>query len=457
MASIGLSSSDREADSATALDDSRADIVVALTSYNDVRTIGEVVRALRAGVARSFGSSVVQFVLADTGSTDGTREAAREAAGPSTIVEIEYGGAAAFNELPYHGHPGRPAALRAILHTAERLSAKACAVVDASLHTVGPEWIERLATPIVSDGFDYVSPYHLRHVNEGAITKSIIYPMFRALYGVRLRQPAASEFGCSRRLVTYYLEQDFWDTERARVGIDVWLAAAAVSGDFRSCEAALGPRGATLRGTPADLSTTLAQLAGTLFADLEDRADVWQRVRGSAPTPVFGEVPTGDSGGPTPNVEGLMQSFRLGYRELREIWAWVLPPRTIVELRKLTETPPDRFRLDDRLWATIIYDFALGYSLRTLPRDHLLRSLTPLYSGWLASFVLQMRGASQAQVEERVEQVCLAFEAEKRYLISRWRWPERRRSHGLKTEDERRTTAQNLTEDEDLQDLKIED
>jgi hypothetical protein len=63
-----------------------------------------------------------------------------------------------------------------------------------------------------------------------------------------------------------------------------------------------------------------------------------------------------------------------------------------------------------------------------MPRDHLLRSLTPLYTGWLASFVLQMERASLAQIEERVEQVCLAFEAEKRYLISRWRWPERLRS-----------------------------
>jgi hypothetical protein len=105
----------------------------------------------------------------------------------------------------------------------------------------------------------------------------------------------------------------------------------------------------------------------------------------------------------------------------------VLPPRTIVELRKLTETASDGFRFDDQLWATIVYDFALGYSLRVMPRDHLLRSLTPLYTGWLASFVLQMKGATLAQVEERVEQVCQGFESEKRYLISRWRWPERLR------------------------------
>jgi hypothetical protein len=53
--------------------------------------------------------------------------------------------------------------------------------------------------------------------------------------------------------------------------------------------------------------------------------------------------------------------------------------------------------------------------------------LTPLYSGWLASFVLQTSGASPQTVDAQLEQLCLAFEAEKRHLISRWRWPERLR------------------------------
>ena len=40
-----------------------------------------VVHALRAGLARSFESSDVQFVLADAGSTDRTREVVREIVG----------------------------------------------------------------------------------------------------------------------------------------------------------------------------------------------------------------------------------------------------------------------------------------------------------------------------------------------------------------------------------------
>ena len=423
MVSTGSNFSGQDADVAA----SRADIVVALTSYNDVRTIGAVAGALRDGLARYCASSTVRFVLADAGSTDGTREAARAVVGASALVELEYERGAELGELPYHGHPGHVAALRAILQTAQRVNARACAVIDAGLHGVEPEWIERLLAPVLTGGCDYVSPYYVRHVNEGALTKGIVYPMFRALYGTRLRQPAAGEFGCSGRLVTYYLEQDFWEVERVSVGIDLWLAVAAVCGEFRTCEAVLGTRGSASRVVPVDLSTILRQVVGALFADLEHRVDVWQRVRGSVAVPVVGTVPAVGPEAPPLHFDELMESFRLGYRELREIWTWVLPPRMIVGLRKLTETAPDRFRFDDRFWAGIVYDFALGYSLRVMPRDQLLRSLTPLYTGWLASFVLQMRSASLAQIDERVEQVCLGFEAEKRYLISRWRWPERLR------------------------------
>jgi hypothetical protein len=128
------------------------------------------------------------------------------------------------------------------------------------------------------------------------------------------------------------------------------------------------------------------------------------------------------------DVKRLIRAYRLGYRELRDIWTWVLPPRTIVGLGRLVNGPMKQFRLDDELWARVVYDFAMGYRLRVLPRDHLLRSLVPLYSGWLASFVLEVQESSPEETDRRVERLAAAFEAEKGYLISRWRWPERLRT-----------------------------
>ncbi len=419
MSSTGSNSSTQERELAAAT----ADIVVALTSHNDAGTIGTVVRALQEGLAPYRTSSTACFVLADAGSTDGTRDAARDALDGSALVEIDFESGADIREMPYHGQPGRAAALRAILETARRLDAKACAIVEAGRQPGGPEWIERLVAPVISEGLDYVSAYYTRHVDEGAITRGVAYPVFRALYGARLRQPASGEFACSARLVSHYVEQDFWELDHASVGIDLWLAVAAAVGEFRIGEAAVGRR--TAARAPADLATTLTQVVGALFADLDQHADVWQRIRKSSAVPTFGTVGAIEDGGGSLNLDSLMEKYRLGYRELRDIWRAVLPPRTIVELRRVAEAPFERFAIDDRLWATIVYDFAFGYSFRVMPREHLLRSLTPLYTGWLASFAREMRGAALTEIEERVERLCLAFEAEKRYLISRWRWPER--------------------------------
>jgi len=76
-----------------------AEIVVALTSYNDARTIGAVARAVRDGLAHDFGARATRIVLADAGSTDGTREAARAALGRGGLVDEE-----ALADLLERGH-----------------------------------------------------------------------------------------------------------------------------------------------------------------------------------------------------------------------------------------------------------------------------------------------------------------------------------------------------------------
>jgi hypothetical protein len=428
MTSIGSSSSAGTSDTSPA----KGALVVGVVSYQDGETIGAVTAALRDGMTTHFAGLDSRLVLADTGSVDGTAARARDAfAGSLQFLEVPVSRSTGdLLELPYHGIPGKAWALRAILTTARDLDARACVFVDAGVSSVTPDWVDWLARPVLDHAFDFVAPYYHRHPFEGALTKGVVYPLIRALYGVRLRQPAAAEFACSGQLVDHFLAEDLWERDGAQVGIDLWLTASAASGDFRVSEAALGIRTHhTREGEALDLGTTIAQVVGSLFADLEIRAARWQRTRSSTAVQRFGTVP-GAAQPETSHVdpERLIESYRLGCRELREIWTWVLPPRTIVDLQKLVDVPPSQFRLDDELWARVVYDFALGYRLRVLPRDHLLRSLVPLYSGWLASFILQVRDASIEAADQRIEDLCTVFELQKPYLISRWRWPERLRT-----------------------------
>ena len=83
------------------------------------------------------------------------------------------------------------------------------------------------------------------------------------------------------------------------------------------------------------------------------------------------------------------------------------------------------FRFAGELWARTVYDFAVAHRLRLIGRDHLLRALTPLYMGWIASFILSVRESDDSQAENQIEQLSIAYESQKPYLISRWRWPDR--------------------------------
>jgi hypothetical protein len=125
-----------------------------------------------------------------------------------------------------------------------------------------------------------------------------------------------------------------------------------------------------------------------------------------------------------PGLPAMLDYFRLAYTNLHEIWSLVLPPNSLLGLKKLSQMPPASFRMSDTLWTHIVYDFILAYRLRTLNRGHLLGALTPLYLAWVASHLL-MTSDGLITPEAHIEALATAFETDKPYLVSRWRWPDR--------------------------------
>jgi hypothetical protein len=169
----------------------------------------------------------------------------------------------------------------------------------------------------------------------------------------------------------------------------------------------------------------MVQILGPIFLDMERNAACWQRMRSSVPVSSFGEPVRVSEDTGTVDVTRMVESFQLGIRDLQEVWGLVLPPSTLFELRKLLRVPPEQFRMPDELWVRIVYDFALAHHFRTINRDHLLKSMTPLYLAWVASYAHDLEAAGAAALEQRLERLCNAYESAKPYLVSRWRWPDR--------------------------------
>ncbi|MBL8039017.1 MAG: glycosyltransferase [Nitrospira sp.] len=398
-----------------------ADILVGIPSFNNAKTIGHVVRAVGAGLAKYFHGYRAVLVNSDGGSTDET-----PAIVAHTMVDLEplfiSDRQSTLHRIvtPYHGIPGKGSAFRTIFEIARRLKVKACAVVDSDVRSITPEWMELLLRPIIKEGYDYVAPYYRRHKYDGTITNSIAYPLTRTLYGQEVRQPIGGDFGFTGDLAQHYLEKHVWESDIARFGIDIWMTTEAITNGAKVCQSFLGAKIHDPKDPAADLSSMLRQVVGALFALMEAHAPTWLAVTESRKVPLFGfqyEV------GVEPvnvNVERMVDLFHLGLTDLHDIWTRMLSEEVLGQLSQLRDVPARDFRIPDSLWAHIIYDAALAHHRNVLPQEHLLKALTPLYLGKTASFVLDSQGLTTAEAEHLIETLCRTFEKEKEYLVSRW-------------------------------------
>jgi glucosylglycerate synthase len=318
----------------------------------------------------------------------------------------------------------REGPLEALLRAGEALDTRACALLRAGRDDLDGEALRHLVRPVLEEGFDLVCPVYFRHKYEAALNTGIAYPFTRALFGKRLRRPVCTELAVSRKLAQHLLGDELWRRDPAEAGHDLWLLTQALAGGFQVSQSVLGPP-PPLFTDRAELGETLVRVVGLLFHEARRHAPVWQRVRGSQGVPTFGALPPMQADPRPLDVSRLVDAFALGYRDLHRLWSAVLSPGTLLTLKRLAAAPADAFRMDDTLWARIVYEFAVGYHTRAMERGALLRSMAPLYLGGRASFMNEVRELESAAVDQRVEVLCSVFEAQKPYLIQRWRWPDR--------------------------------
>lgn len=313
---------------------------------------------------------------------------------------------------------------RAVLALAGSLHARACLVLGPDLLALQTHVIQLFAYAILDRQCVLAMPIYPIGKYEGLINTGILSPLNRALFGKRVRFPIAFDFASSGAMCGHFLRQS---TATNGAGPALLWPVSIAATQFPQ-----HPVGQVHTGVHhqvatdgLDLSAVLGQIVGSLFQEMEHLAPQWQRVRGSQATLAWGNPPAEEVNGHPVDPQPMLDSFLLGSRNLDEVWRLILPPNVLLELRRLTRLPREQFRMPDELWAGIVYDFALAYRLRTISRVHLLGAFTPLYLGWVASWVQQVSKLSGSGVEQRQEQLAHAWEDRKPYLLSRWRWPDR--------------------------------
>jgi len=398
------------------------DILIGIPSYNNADTIGHVVRAVSAGLAKYFHGSRSVVVNSDGGSSDGTPDVVAR-----TSVDL---GAMLIRDrqsplhkiiTPYHGIPGKGSAFRTIFEIARRLKAKACAVVDSDLRSITPEWIEMLIRPVLSEGYDYVAPYYLRHKYDGTITNSIMYPLTRALYGLRIRQPIGGDFACSLPLVKKYLEYDVWETDVGKFGIDIWMTTTAMVEKSKLCQAPLGVKVHDVKDPAESLGPMFRQVVTTLFHLMEQNYGAWKGVTKSQPVPVVGPEPIVE---PKPfeiSADKLLEDFQLGISHFGPLWESILGSKKFSELKKLSAVrSASELHMAIDFWVELLFDFAITFHRWPKDKHKFVQTVTPIYFARVGSFINEAKDLSNADAEQLVEKQAERTEALKPYLLEHW-------------------------------------
>ena len=378
-------------------------------------------QAVRDGLLRHFPRDRAVIINADGGSRDGTPELVTSA----SISDVQsFSNMYALRTLHcistvYSGDPTYENALRTILAAAELLRAKACTVISPDSINIEPAWMERLLGPIYREKFDFVTPVYRRHKFDGLLLRNLVYPMTRALYGKRIREPYAVDFAFSGGFCSHFVEQHLRDDETVWPGTELGLTIAALAGGFRLYQSFLGTR-PQLTQSADDLVPALRQTVGALFLTLESNFQRWSENGDSQAIPSLGpefEL----SGEPIRvNRKRLYQMFSSGVADLEPVLKSILSPATLLEVQGTTKLGEEEFRYTDELWVRTVYEFATSFHKSIINRDHIIQALAPLYRGKVYTFLIENRDASSQEVEASVESLCLAFERLKPYLLAQW-------------------------------------
>ena len=386
-----------------------ADIVVGIPSYYSDESLAHVIRMVAEGLDHFYPEKRSLIIVADGGSTDDTREVAQSVDNHHFNMDILV--------TIYRGIPGKGSAFRAIFEAAKYLQASAVGLFDSDLKSIKPGWVRNIIDPVLN-GYDFVAPDYSRYKFDGTITNTIAYNLTRALYGVNIRQPIGGDFGMSRVMVNHCLDQDVWDTDIAKFGVDIWLTITAITGGFRICQAKLGAKIHGEKDPAADLGPMFREVVGTIFTLLGKNKTYLEKVKETINTPIFGEAIGEEPEAFEVNLEPLVQYFRIGFKNFGSVWANIIEEKDYITIKKLAKSRSlKKFNLPTETWVRIVYRYAEHFCRAERQRFKILDTLIPLYNARVASLIMILMEKNHAEAEEFYDGQAQVFESMRNYLI----------------------------------------
>ncbi|MDR1309036.1 MAG: hypothetical protein LBL95_03940 [Deltaproteobacteria bacterium] len=323
------------------------------------------------------------------------------------------------------GHGDKMNGLFNLMHLARRLEAKVIVALDGDLASVKRTWIGRLAQPVLDGTAEYTAPVYHSLKYDTPVTNLFGYPLFRALFGRRLRQPFFTDRAFSQRLNESFLSHRDWPLGLPYSAYEMTMAILAINGKARICQSFMATPRLAWQNRALDLDTgrVFQRVAYGLFSLVGHFPEVWQNSRRSRPTTVTGtELPPSVI---TPREVAPAETFLRKISELvaahGQLWHQAFDGRKDWIFEKIVSESADSLNVSAGDWATICLRSIMAFHrLEDALRPDLLKALSAVFYARLLTWLQSGAGLSQPQMEARTEEECVIFEANRPVLLDGW-------------------------------------
>jgi len=387
-----------------------ADIVIGVPSYRNARTIGNVVRNAVQAAQEAYPRCRTVVVNVDANSSDGTAGTFMRVRLPPEISRFT---------TSYQGLTGRGSAIRAVFEVAASLKAQACVVLEASLADVRPPDVVAMLAPVMQQEAHLVLPMHQWTEVDAGLEDLLVYPMVRLMYSRDPRRPLCGDWALSGQLALAYSEQDVWETDAARSGLDIWMLVTALASNVSMVQVPSCRKTAHLTFGTTAYEQRFTHTVSTLLRHLSSHQRLWRAPGPLEPVPSTGEAPPVVPAEVRP-VDQFWRAFLHGLRVWRRLLKRILQPDTHEALLQLAREEPSAIVFPDDLWARIMLDFGICFNKAELDPDKVAASLaTPFYARSIALWN-ELGESSVDGYESIINRQARALGGKRDYLTERW-------------------------------------
>jgi len=383
----------------------KADIAVAIPSFNEEENISFVTEQIDRGFQKYFKNEKCVIINTDNNSSDRTGEEFLNTKTKSAKIYIS----------PNSTTGGKGFVLKQFFVKIKDLNVKSAATVDADLKSITPEWIKCLLLPTMKEKYDYVVPFYKRDKNDATITNNICYPLVYGLLGYNIRQPIGGDFGFSGKMVNYWLQQR-WTSSAKKFGIDIFMTCNAIKSGYKICQVNLGAK--LHKASGPNLGSMFLQVTESLFDFLKKNKELWNKTIKVMDAPSICEVGGNyDFYPPKVNISKTEKIAKEEFGKNKKLAKNTFSPKLFSSIESHLGRE-GTIKIDDNLWVRIVYEGFDAYLKKDLPvGKNIVKLLRALYFGRVAFLINQNKKRSQQKSEEAIKKQATLFFNNREKLI----------------------------------------